>query len=113
MSTRAPRPNLVAAIVDDCGYSDVGWKSSFYHTPTVDRLAREGTILTRHYAYAFGTPSRASFMSGRPPHVAHGPAQDRREAPVVPQLALAPESASVRGQRQCSVLESHGIPHLT
>jgi hypothetical protein len=39
----AKKPNIVFFLVDDLGWSDVGcYGSSFYETPHIDRLAKEG-----------------------------------------------------------------------
>jgi arylsulfatase B len=39
-------------------------------TPNMDALAASGTVLTRHYAHSFCSPTRSSFLSGRlPVHV--------------------------------------------
>lgn len=72
------RPHIVMLIMDDWGWSDVG-----YHrhpgdgtlpgeivTPNVDALVKEGIELDRHYAFQICSPSRCSFQSGRlPVHV--------------------------------------------
>ena len=59
-------PNIVFVLVDDLGYSDVGFMgSNFYETPNLDKLAARGMIFTNGYANsAVCSPSRASIMTG-------------------------------------------------
>jgi Sulfatase len=60
-------PNVVFILVDDWGYNDVGYRSSYnsWATPTVDRLAREGIILNNYFTHASCSPSRGALMTGR------------------------------------------------
>ncbi len=62
-------PNVVFFLVDDLGWTDVGcYGSSFYKTPNVDRLAREGVRFTDAYAACHVcSPTRASILTGRYP----------------------------------------------
>jgi arylsulfatase A-like enzyme len=62
-------PNIVVFLVDDLGATDVGcFGSTFYETPHVDRLAREGMKFTAAYSNCpVCSPTRASFMTGRYP----------------------------------------------
>lgn len=62
-------PNFVVVLCDDLGYGDVGaFGAKRVRTPNIDRLAREGTVLTDYYAAAnLCTPSRAGFLTGRYP----------------------------------------------
>ncbi len=67
-------PNIIFILTDDLGFGDLGilfqnqraaQGKPFHKTPNLDRLAREGMLLTRHYAPApVCAPSRASLMSG-------------------------------------------------
>jgi len=44
------RPNIVFILADDLGYGEVGFNGQKkILTPNVDRLAREGLVLNRHY----------------------------------------------------------------
>ncbi len=64
------RPNFVFFLVDDLGYMDVGAYNAetFYETPNIDRLAREGMLFTDAYAAApVCSPTRASIMTGQFP----------------------------------------------
>jgi arylsulfatase A len=62
-------PNIVFFLVDDLGWSDIGcYGSSFYDTPNVDRLARQGVRFTQAYAACHVcSPTRASLMTGKYP----------------------------------------------
>lgn len=60
------RPNIILILADDLGVSDLG--SSFYETPRLDRLAKEGARFTAAYAACpVCSPSRAALMSGQYP----------------------------------------------
>ena len=63
------RPNFVFFLVDDLGWSDLGcYGSSFYETPSVDRLAASGERFTDAYAACpVCSPTRASIMAGKYP----------------------------------------------
>ena len=61
------KPNIVFIYIDDMGWRDVGFMgSTFYETPHVDKLARQGVVFTSAYANAPNcAPSRACLMSGQ------------------------------------------------
>lgn len=63
------RPNFVFFLIDDMGWRDAGcFGSSFYETPNIDRLAREGMKFTDAYAACpVCSPTRASIMAGKYP----------------------------------------------
>ena len=62
-------PNIIFILVDDLGWTDVGFMGSkYYETPNIDKLAGEGMIFTNAYAScAVCSPTRASIMTGRYP----------------------------------------------
>jgi hypothetical protein len=62
-------PNIVFVLIDDWGYNDVGFRSSYlsWTTPTFDKLAKESILLTNYYTYEICTPSRGAFLTGRYP----------------------------------------------
>ena len=62
-------PNIVLFLVDDLGWMDLACQgSSFYETPRVDLLAREGMRFTDAYsACPVCSPSRAALMTGKYP----------------------------------------------
>jgi len=87
------KPNIVFILMDDLGWTDVGYMGSdYYETPNIDRLAREGMIFTQAYANAANcAPTRASLLSGQysPRHGVYtvarpdrGKSEDRRLIPV-------------------------------
>lgn len=62
----ADTPNVVVIFIDDMGYADIGpFGSTAYPTPNLDRMAREGRILTDfHAATAVCSASRAALLTG-------------------------------------------------
>jgi arylsulfatase A len=69
----AVKTNIVLILVDDMGWADAGCNgSTFYRTPQIDRLAKEGVLFTD--AYAAGpvcSPTRASILTGKHPARLH------------------------------------------
>jgi len=63
------RPNIVLILADDLGWKDAGYAgSTFYRTPHIDRLAREGMRFTQAYsAGCVCSPSRGAIYSGKNP----------------------------------------------
>ena len=61
--------NVVLILVDDLGWKDVGcYGSSYYQTPHIDQLARDGVRFTDGYAACnVCSPSRAAILSGKSP----------------------------------------------
>ncbi len=59
-------PNIILVNCDDYGYGDTGCYGSKVHkTPALDRMAREGMLLTDFYMAApVCSPSRAALMTG-------------------------------------------------
>tara|TARA_B110000305_G_C19376780_1_gene607426 strand:- start:135 stop:1499 length:1365 start_codon:yes stop_codon:yes gene_type:complete len=87
------KPNIVFIFIDDLGWTDLGYMgSTYYETPNIDKLAKQGMIFTNAYANAANcAPTRASLLSGQysPRHgvytvanPARGPAKDRRLVPT-------------------------------
>ncbi len=63
-------PNIVFILADDLGAMDVHAfnPDTFYETPNIDRLAREGLAFTQAYAASpVCSPTRYSIMTGRYP----------------------------------------------
>jgi len=62
----AEKPNIVFFLADDLGQRDLGaYGSTFYETPNLDRLAREGARFSDAYAACpVCSPTRASILSG-------------------------------------------------
>ncbi len=60
-------PHVVLVVIDDLGWSDVGFQGSVIHTPNINRLAAEGVILENYYVQPLCTPTRSTLMTGRYP----------------------------------------------
>jgi len=62
-------PNIVVMVADDLGWRDLGsYGTTFYETPNLDRLAREGARFTDGAAACpVCSPTRASLLTGRYP----------------------------------------------
>ena len=71
-SAQTTRPNIIVFLVDDMGWQDTAvpfWDkitplNKRYHTPNMERLAREGMKFTNAYAAPVCTPSRIAMLSG-------------------------------------------------
>jgi arylsulfatase A-like enzyme len=64
------KPNIVFFLVDDLGWADVAPNNSktFYETPNISKLAKEGMRFTNAYAACpVCSPTRASIMTGKYP----------------------------------------------
>ena len=62
------KPNIVIIWGDDIGQSDVSAYSRGlmgFHTPNIDRVAKEGMMFTDFYAEQSCTAGRASFITGQ------------------------------------------------
>lgn len=65
-------PNIILFLVDDMGWQDTSepfWDSivpqnRIFHTPNMERLARQGMKFTNAYACPVSSPSRVSLMTG-------------------------------------------------
>ena len=69
MPTPTASPNIVLFLLDDLGWRDLScYGSTFYETPNLDRLAREGMIFSDAYASCpVCSPTRASLQTGKYP----------------------------------------------
>ena len=69
---KAP-PNIIFILADDLGTPQIGcYGTSFYETPHIDNLAKEGMRFTNAYAAAsICSPTRASIMTGKYPARLH------------------------------------------
>lgn len=60
------RPNVILIMTDDQGHGDLGFHGNpKIRTPNLDRLAKQGTRLTRFFVCPVCSPTRSSLMSGR------------------------------------------------
>lgn len=94
-------PNIVLILMDDLGWRDLScYGSTFYETPRLDRLAREGMRFTDAYAACpVCSPTRASLLSGKYPanvgvtNYIGGSSRGRLiDAPYVHELPLSEKS---------------------
>ena len=67
LTARARQPNVVFFLADDLGQRDLGaYGSTFYETPNLDRLAKDGAKFTDAYAACpVCSPTRASILTDR------------------------------------------------
>lgn len=63
----AEAPNIVFILADDLGYTDIGcYGTTYYETPNIDRMARDGMRFTDGYTCGPNCqPTRAALMSGQ------------------------------------------------
>lgn len=66
------RPNIIVFLVDDMGWLDTSLPfgeqpealNEVYHTPNMERMARQGMLFSDAYATPVCTPSRVSMLTG-------------------------------------------------
>lgn len=69
----ANKPNIILILADDLGWTDLGcYGSTFYETPNLDSLAKQGMRFTDAYAACnVCSPTRASILTGKSPARLH------------------------------------------
>jgi arylsulfatase A-like enzyme len=65
--TPPKKPNIVVFLADDMPWHYPGFNGGPCETPNLDRLAKEGTRLTRFYVHSVCSPTRAALLTGRYP----------------------------------------------
>tara|TARA_B100001057_G_scaffold500230_1_gene614172 strand:+ start:3418 stop:4839 length:1422 start_codon:yes stop_codon:yes gene_type:complete len=60
----SPSPNILIILVDDLGWSDVGYHNDEASTPNIDSIASKGVELDRFYVNPTCSPTRASLLTG-------------------------------------------------
>jgi hypothetical protein len=65
--TNKPPPHLVMMVIDDLGWSDVGYHGSNFPTPNIDQLASEGVKLEKYYVQQVCSPTRSALVTARYP----------------------------------------------
>jgi arylsulfatase B/arylsulfatase I/J len=62
-------PNIVIFLVDDWGYNDIGYRSTYldFTTPNIDKLAAEGIKFDNYFSSYLCVPARAALLTGRYP----------------------------------------------
>lgn len=66
----AGKPNILVIFGDDVGQTDISAYSMGvmgFHTPNIDRIAKEGMLFTDYYAENSCTAGRSSFITGQSP----------------------------------------------
>lgn len=69
---QAAKPDIILFIVDDMGWQDTSLPfgpdttayNRMFHTPNMERLARQSTVFTQAYATPISSPSRCSLFTG-------------------------------------------------
>ena len=103
----APPPNIVLILADDLGWAQSGFEDdSYYETPRLHALRREGLLFTSAYAAApVCSPTRAALLTGLSParlrltdFLPPSAPADRvlRPAPMVDSLALGSVTLAAR-----------------
>jgi arylsulfatase len=67
LNAQQKQPNILVIWGDDVGYWNISAYNQGmmgYHTPNIDRLAKEGALFTDFYAQQSCTAGRASFILG-------------------------------------------------
>ena len=64
----AGAPNVLAIVLDDTGFAQLGSFGSGIATPHMDRLAEDGLRYNRFHVTSLCSPTRASFLTGRNHH---------------------------------------------
>ena len=64
----AERPNIILIMVDDMGFSDLGYHGGEIQTPHIDALAHGGVRFAQFYNSGRCCPTRATLMTGNHPH---------------------------------------------
>ena len=59
--------HILLVVIDDFGWSDVGFHGAKINTPNMDKLASEGVILDNYYVQPICSPTRSALLSGRYP----------------------------------------------
>ncbi len=111
----APKPNLLLILPDQHRHDAIGAAGDpVVATPTLDRLAREGTMFTRMWCQGPSCrPARASLITGRYPHQ-HGivgpdaPANDPAWPTVMKQLQSAGYATATFGKTDYGFKDNTG-----
>ncbi len=97
---RDPRPNILLVLLDDAGFMDFGSYGSDTRTPTIDGLARQGTMFSRYYTSPSCGPSRAMLLTGQDNHsVGMGALVET----ITPQMAQTPAYSMVWKEGQQTI----------
>jgi len=106
----AEQPNVIIIVADDLGWNDVGFHGGDIDTPSLNRLAAEGTELNRFYTTPICSPTRAALMTGRDPMrlgVAYGVILPWDNNGIHPDEHFLPESFLAAGYQTAMVGKWH------
>ena len=94
-----PGPNILLIHADDLGYGDLSaYGQAQFKTPSLDRLAREGTRFTQYYSGStVCAPSRAALMTGL--HTGHAWIRGNGDIPLRPEDVTVAEVLKDAGYR--------------
>ena len=67
VTSASSQPNILFVLVDDLGWSDVGFHGSKIKTPNIDKLASDGVVLENYYVQPICSPTRGALLSGKYP----------------------------------------------
>ena len=60
-------PHVLLIVLDDLGWSDVGFHGSQINTTNMDKLVSEGVILDNYYVQPICSPTRGALRTGMYP----------------------------------------------
>ena len=105
------RPNIIVMVADDLGWADVGFHGNqIIETPSLDRIAAEGTQLDRFYTTPICSPTRAALMTGRDPirlGVAYSTIMPWQNNGIHPEETFLPELFADAGYQTAMVGKWH------
>jgi len=105
------RPNIIVMVADDLGWADVGFHGNqIIETPSLDRIAAEGTQLNRFYTTPICSPTRAALMTGRDPirlGVAYSTIMPWQNNGIHPEETFLPELFAGAGYQTAMVGKWH------
>lgn len=67
---KSKRPNFLIIVADDLGFSDVSPYGGEIHTPTLEKLAKDGIRMTNFHTASACSPTRSMLFSGTDNHIA-------------------------------------------
>ena len=101
-------PNIIVILADDMGWADSDlYGSTYYETPNLRRLAKEGMYFTNAYAASpLCSPTRASIMSG------HYPGRLRLTKAITPPDVKNPKALEPKSNQYCGDVQNKNFMPL-